>query len=287
MPVTINPRPLLLQLNRRPWNKYDTDQYAGPYTIEFTPGTDNFGGTEQSRAHGRLSNSLKIEFNQSGPIDFMDGNREFALTEDFYTINGAGNFLFTVRVNAGLLNNQNLAKVDYTSLIKTTERTQLVKWHELTSHPGEAVEPGMPPNIEFPIEGAALLNPYYVEARVYLRSVERGADGLWYGTEVWPGGWAVGWDSQEDENKARDHRIIYDFRQATDRDHLLIKFKRNVPAAGYANWNQSIIVNEGQVNDLSGNVFDNLDPTFENPINATEEMVMKQAIEESMKMQNI
>jgi hypothetical protein len=257
MPVTINPRPLLLELNRRPWNSYDTDQYAGPYTIEFTPNDTN---------RGRLSQSVKIEFSPNGPIDFMDGNGEFTLNESSYTIEGTGNFLFTVRVNAGILNDQT-TDMDFTSLIKTTERTQLVKWHELTSEPGEAVEEGLPPDIYFPHQGNEQFhNPNYVEARVYLRSVEQGEGGLWYGTEVWPGGFVVGPASQEDENKMVDWGITWDKAQSENRKHLWLKFRKDVPADDYQVWRQN--TNEGQFDNPFGN---NLDPSLFDPLIDEEE----------------
>jgi len=261
MTVEIKPAPLLFELNRRPWKTYETDQYSGPYTIEFTPGEGpRFGGTKKSREEGRLSHSVKIEFNQSGPIDFMDGNREFALTEDFYTINGSGNFLFTVRVNKGMLNDQTVLDIDppYRALINTTEQAHLVKWHELTSDPGEAVEEGIPNDIFFPhVFNDDLYSPYYVEARVYLRRVERGDGGLWYGTEVWPGGWTVGPVEESDQEKMEAHKVTYDYNQAKDRDHLWIKFKRNVSDNDYNHWKNNTNARRFD------NFYDNLDPSYD------------------------
>ena len=103
MPITINPEPLFLSLNRTHVERITDDILSEPYTIDYDG-----------------SNSLKIEFGHSGPITFYDRDGTTSLEEPI-TIRGPGKFMFKVKVDNDVVNRAQVGSYPFEASIKTTE----------------------------------------------------------------------------------------------------------------------------------------------------------------------
>jgi len=134
MPVTISP-PLLLELNKNSWDTpyFQEDVVRGPYVINY----------ESSDAS--TNNDLKIEFSHEGPLRFCLSDGETSIDAPVY-IRNSGTFLFKVRVNYQILNEQ-ANNITFRGLVKTTEESQTTSttttipepWYELKFVPPSAV----------------------------------------------------------------------------------------------------------------------------------------------------
>ena len=125
MPVTISPPPLL-ELNRSSWDTpYQEDVIGGPYTINY-------------ESSDTAMDTLKIEFSHNGPIDFYLSDGVTPIDTPVY-IRNSGTFLFKVRVNYQILNEQN-NNITFRGLVKTTEESQTIPqpWYEIEFDPPHA-----------------------------------------------------------------------------------------------------------------------------------------------------
>ena len=134
MPVTISP-PTLIELNKNSWDTpyFQEDVVRGPYVINY----------ESSDAS--TNNDLKIEFSHEGPLRFCLSDGETSIDAPVY-IRNSGTFLFKVRVNYQILNEQ-ANNITFRGLVKTTEESQTISttttipepWYELKFVPPSAV----------------------------------------------------------------------------------------------------------------------------------------------------
>ena len=131
MPVTISP-PLLLELNKNFWDTpyFQEDVVRGPYVIDYVS------------SDASTNNDLKIEFSHEGPLRFCLSDGETSIDAPVY-IRNSGTFLFKVRVNYQILNEQ-ANNITFKGLVKTTEESQTTTttipepWYELKFDPTSA-----------------------------------------------------------------------------------------------------------------------------------------------------
>ena len=132
MPATISP-PTLIELNKNSWDTpyFQEDVVRGPYVINY----------ESSDAS--TNNDLKIEFSHAGPLRFCLSDGETSIDAPVY-IRNSGTFLFKVRVNYQILNEQ-ANNIVFRGLVTTTEKsptatpTTSEPWYGLKFDPLSAV----------------------------------------------------------------------------------------------------------------------------------------------------
>jgi hypothetical protein len=133
MPVTISP-PLLLELNKNFWDApyFQEDVVRGPYVIDYVS------------SDASTNNDLKIEFSHEGPLRFCLSDGETPIDAPVY-IRNSGTFLFKVRVNYQILNEQ-ANNIVFRGLVTTTEKaptttttTTSDPWYELKFVPPSAI----------------------------------------------------------------------------------------------------------------------------------------------------
>ena len=170
MPVTISPPPLI-ELNRNSWNMpYEQDIIGGPYVINY----------ESSDAS--TNNDLKIEFSHEGPLRFCLSDGETSIDAPVY-IRNSGTFLFKVRVNYQILNEQ-ANNITFRGLVKTTEESQTTTTTTTTTEPWYEItfDPGMGPLGVFDTEYSNT-----AEVMVYLQQTTVNSSGDFVATrKVWP-----------------------------------------------------------------------------------------------------
>jgi len=181
MPITINPEPLFLTLNRTHVEQITDDIFSEPYTIDYDG-----------------SNSLKIEFGHSGPITFYDRDGTTSLEEPI-TIRGPGKFMFKVKVDNDVVNRAQVGSYPFEASIKTTEElpanTKLT-YYELEVVPSVVNES---PQVSRLVFATAEL---HVMPEIILREVEVDDFGVMVKKEVWPdGGFKVEPAYKQDEGK--------------------------------------------------------------------------------------
>ena len=131
MSVTISPQPLI-ELNKNSWDSpyFQEDVVSGPYTI-------NYERLDASMA------ALKIEFSHLGPLRFCESDGETPIDAPVY-IRNSGTFLFKVRVNYQILNEQ-ANNIVFRGLVTTTENSPTTTtttsdpWYELKFVPPSAI----------------------------------------------------------------------------------------------------------------------------------------------------
>ena len=132
MPVTISP-PLLLELNKNFWDTpyFQEDVVRGPYVIDYVS------------SDASTNNDLKIEFSHEGPLRFCLSDGETPIDAPVY-IRNSGTFLFKVRVNYQILNEQ-ANNIVFRGLVTTTEKSPTTTtttsdpWYELKFVPPSAI----------------------------------------------------------------------------------------------------------------------------------------------------
>lgn len=167
MPVTINPEPLFLKLNKEVADQLSDDIFSQPYTIDYDG-----------------SNSLKIDFGHSGPVTFYDGDGNNSL-EESVTIKGPGTFVFKVKVDNDVVNRAPLGSHPFQASIKTTEEIPAVEgltYYELEVVPSVVNENPQTARITFTSE------ELHVVPEVILREVVLDDSGVVLKKEVWPDG---------------------------------------------------------------------------------------------------
>ena len=181
MPITINPEPLFLSLNRTHVERITDDIFSEPYTIDYDG-----------------SNSLKIEFGHSGPITFYDRDGNNSLDEPI-TIRGPGKFMFKVKVDNDVVNRAQVGSYPFEASIKTTEglpaNTKLT-YYELEVIPSVVNES---PQVSRLVFTTAEL---HVMPEIILREVGVDDFGVMVKKEIWPaGGFKVEPAYKQDEGK--------------------------------------------------------------------------------------
>ena len=181
MPITINPEPLFLSLNRTHVERITDDIFSEPYTIDYDG-----------------SNSLKIEFGHSGPVTFYDRDGNNSLDGPI-TITGPGKFMFKVKVDNDVVNRAQVGSYPFEASIKTTEglpaNTKLT-YYELEVVPSVVNES---PQVSRLVFASAELQ---VMPEIILREVEVDDFGIMIKKEIWPaGGFKVEPAYKQDEGK--------------------------------------------------------------------------------------
>ena len=131
MSVTISPQPEI-GLNINSWESpyFQEDVVSDPYTITY------------DRSDASMS-ALKIEFSHLGPLRFCESDGETPIDAPVY-IRNSGTFLFKVRVNYQILNEQ-ANNIVFRGLVTTTEKSPTTTtttsdpWYELKFVPPSAV----------------------------------------------------------------------------------------------------------------------------------------------------
>ena len=198
MPVTINPEPLFLKLNKEVADQLSDDIFSQPYTIDYDG-----------------SNSLKIDFGHSGPVTFYDGDGNNSL-EESVTIKGPGTFVFKVKVDNDVVNRAPLGSHPFQASIKTTEEIPAVEtltYYETEIIPSVANENLQTARISFATE------ELHVMPEVILREVVLDDSGVAIKKEVWPvGGFKVEPAYKQDEGQV-------DVTTTRDGDRLRLIFR--------------------------------------------------------------
>ena len=169
MPITINPEPLFLAVNRTHVEQIADDIFSEPYTIDYDG-----------------SNSLKIEFENRGPLTFYDSDGNNSL-EGSITIKGPGKFVFKVKVDNDVVNRQHrgVPQLMYEASIKTTEElpanTKLT-YYELEVIPSVTNEGPQVSRLVFATD------ELHVIPEIILREVEVNDAGVETKKEIWPEG---------------------------------------------------------------------------------------------------
>jgi len=200
MPITINPEPLFLTLNRTHAERITDDIFSEPYTIDYDG-----------------SNSLKIEFGHSGPVTFYDRDGNNSLEEPI-TIKGPGKFMFKVKVDNDVVNRAQVGSYPFEASIKTTEElpanTKLT-YYELEVIPSVANES---PQVSRLVFTTAELR---VMPEIILREVEANDLGIVIKKEIWPdGGFKVEPAYRQDEGQV-------EVASTRVGDSLIVTFRNN------------------------------------------------------------